>query len=86
MKEADSEVEMTCKELVELVTDYMEGALPMRERARFDAHLGVCPGCTEYLDQMRLTLRLTGRLNEESLHPRSWERLLDAFREWKRDR
>ena len=56
------EGELTCRELVELVTDYLEGALGDDERARFEAHLGGCAGCTAYLHQMRTTIWLVGRL------------------------
>ena len=75
---------MTCQELVELVTDYLEGALEADVRARFERHLAACAGCSEYLEQMRLTIRATGRLSENSLDPVATESLLDAFRNWKR--
>lgn len=52
---------MTCQELVELVTDYLEGALTEAERERFEAHLSGCPGCEHHVEQMRVTLRLVGR-------------------------
>ena len=55
-----SEPELTCRELVELVTDYLEGALDGATRRRVDEHLAACPGCTAYLDEMRVTIRLTG--------------------------
>ena len=58
---------ITCKELVELVTDYLEGALDADMRARFEQHLAACAGCREYLDQMRMTIRATGQLSEDSL-------------------
>jgi anti-sigma factor RsiW len=75
--------ELTCRELVELVTDYLEGALPDEERARFEAHLVECDGCAAYLAQMRDTLRIAGRLREESIAPEARESLLRAFRDWK---
>ena len=75
---------MTCHELVELVTDYLEGTLPESEKARLEAHLAECDGCTEYLEQMRRTIELTGRLSEESIPPVAKDRLLEAFRDWKR--
>ena len=78
------EAEMTCRELVELVTDYLEGTLPAAERARFEAHLADCPDCTNYLDQMRRTMRLLGTLGEETMTPEAKERLLWAFRDWQR--
>jgi predicted anti-sigma-YlaC factor YlaD len=76
--------ELTCKELVELVTDYLEGALTPAERARFDAHLAGCRGCRAYLDQMRRTIRMLGTLTEESVPTEARERLLRTFRDWKR--
>src|SRR5438105_1464265 len=75
---------LSCQELVELVTDYLEGALPPTERARFERHLTICPGCETYLDQMRETIRLAGRLTEESIEPAARRDLLSAFRDWKR--
>jgi anti-sigma factor RsiW len=74
---------MICRELVELVTDYLEGALPEEERVRFEEHLSACDGCTAYLEQMRQTIRLTGMLSEEDVPPEARERLLEAFRGWK---
>jgi predicted anti-sigma-YlaC factor YlaD len=74
---------MSCRELVELVTDYFEGALDADERARFEAHLDECPGCRTYLDQMRVTLRLVrdaGQLEERT----EVAELLAAFREYRR--
>jgi anti-sigma factor RsiW len=75
--------EISCHELVELITDYLEGALPRRARARFDAHIRACPHCNAYLDQVRTTIRLTGRLREDDLDPAARATLLAAFRDWK---
>jgi anti-sigma factor RsiW len=75
--------EINCNELVELVTDYLDGALTAEERARFEAHLEVCRGCRTYLEQIRQTIRLTGRLTEDSLDPAAREQLLLTFRGWK---
>jgi len=75
---------LTCRDLVELVTDYLENALPDRERARFDRHLA-CAGCQTYLDQMRETLRVLGRLGEDSFDPAACAELVEAFRDWFRD-
>jgi anti-sigma factor RsiW len=74
---------ITCQELVELVTDYLEGTLDTDRRVRFEQHLASCSGCREYLEQMELTIRATGRLSEDSLPPAATEALLDAFRDWK---
>jgi hypothetical protein len=78
--------EMRCQELVELVTDYFEDALSRRDRARFERHIGECEYCNRYLDQMRITIRTLGRLPVETIPPAAREELLDAFRDWKRER
>lgn len=75
--------EMSCEELVELVTDYFEDALTAPERGRFEAHLHKCPGCHTYVEQMRTTIQLTGQLDPASLSPEARETLLEAFRKWK---
>jgi anti-sigma factor RsiW len=77
---------ISCRELVELVTDYLEGALPRRDRKRFERHIAACDNCTAYLEQIRLTIAATGRLTEEDLEPEAREVLLAAFRDWKRGR
>ena len=75
--------ELTCQELVELVTDYLEGALAPAERARFDAHLAGCPGCTRYVEQIRATITVAGRTRELEDRP-EMAQLLAAFRDWRR--
>jgi anti-sigma factor RsiW len=75
---------ITCQELVELVTEYLEDTLDADMRARFEQHLAACSGCHEYVEQMRLTIRATGQLSEDALPPAAAEALLDAFRDWKR--
>jgi anti-sigma factor RsiW len=72
--------DLSCKELVELVTDYVEGALPPPERARVDAHLVGCPYCRIYMDQMRATIRTLGHLPEANVSPEALEALLEVFR------
>ena len=74
--------ELSCRELVELVTDYLDGTLPPSDRARFDAHIGKCVNCTAYLEQFRETIRLTGKLREDDVSPSARAALLDAFRDW----
>jgi predicted anti-sigma-YlaC factor YlaD len=78
--------DLACREVVELVTDYLEGALGERDRERFERHLGGCDGCTAYLDQMRLTLRLAGRLEPDAIDPVFRGRLVAAFRSWAEER
>jgi anti-sigma factor RsiW len=74
--------ELTCREFVELVTDYLEERMAPAERDRFEAHLAICPGCQAYLDQMRETIAALGRLTEERLSPDARDALLAAFRGW----
>ena len=74
---------MTCIELVELVTDYLEGSMLADERARFDEHISGCEGCTTYLEQFRITIRLTGMLSEEQIAPDARDTLLGVFRDWR---
>jgi anti-sigma factor RsiW len=76
--------ELTCQELVELVTDYLDGAMPADDVRRFDAHLTFCDGCTTYLDQFRQTIDLAGRLTPDAVDPDTEAVLLDTFRDWKR--
>ena len=75
--------ELPCIELVEVITDYLEGAMPARKRRLLEQHLTACDGCTAYLEQMRETISLTGRLEPEDVPPELEERLLAAFQEWK---
>jgi hypothetical protein len=77
---------LTCSELVELVTEYLDASMPAGERVRFEEHLVYCPGCVSYLDQMRHTISLVGRLTEETIPEPAAQRLLAVFRDWKSDR
>lgn len=74
---------MMCQEVVEVITDYLEGTLPVADRARFEAHLKLCPHCRRYLDQFRLTVEGAGRLKVEDLSEELAGQLLDAFRGWR---
>jgi anti-sigma factor RsiW len=75
---------MSCQELVELVTDYLEDAMSSEERRAFEEHLAICPGCVNYVEQMRKTVATVGVLREDSIPPEARESLLSAFRDWKR--
>jgi anti-sigma factor RsiW len=75
---------LSCQELVELVTEYLEGALDERDVRAFEGHLAVCDGCTEYLEQLRTTVRLVGSLTPDDLTQGAETALLQAFRGWKR--
>ncbi|HEU0336621.1 MAG TPA: zf-HC2 domain-containing protein [Gaiellaceae bacterium] len=75
--------ELTCAELVELVTEYLEEALPGEELERFEEHLVYCSPCVTHVDQMRETIRTTGALREQDLDPGLADELLAAFRGWR---
>jgi anti-sigma factor RsiW len=78
--------DLLCVEFVEVVTDYLEGAMDARDRARLEAHLTQCHGCTRYLAQIRLTIDLTGRLTSDdvdALGRDAREELLTVFREYR---
>ena len=75
---------MSCKELVELITEYFEGTLPEEARSRFELHLSFCRSCREYLEQMRLTVKAMGKLTEESIPPAQKLQLLEVFRNWRK--
>ena len=75
---------LTCQELTEVLTDYLEGVMPPEDVARFEAHLGVCEGCVTYVDQMRQTIRAVRALRPEDVEATAPDDLLAAFRAWKR--
>ncbi|WP_242338276.1 MULTISPECIES: anti-sigma factor [Anaeromyxobacter] len=76
--------DLSCRELVELVTDYLEATLPVEERTRFELHLTYCDWCRTYLAQMRRVLERAGELTEESVAPEARDALLAIFRDWKK--
>jgi anti-sigma factor RsiW len=75
---------VTCQEVVELVSDYLDQALPPEEASLFEQHVNFCDGCDWYLDQMRSTVATVGRITEQDVPEETREKLLAAFREWKR--
>ena len=75
---------MSCQEVVELVTEYLDAALDADEAALFEQHVNFCDGCDWYLDQMRSTVATVGRISEDEVPPETRDKLLTAFREWKR--
>jgi len=76
---------LTCEELVELVTEYLDAALSPTDRMRFEEHMMTCPSCQAHLDQMRGTIEAVGRLATDAVSPEAERDLLDAFRDWKRE-
>jgi anti-sigma factor RsiW len=83
MNESTAEA-LSCQELVELVTAYLEGDLSAAEHARFEEHLSGCGPCQVYLEQMQTTIRLAGRLTVDAIPPEAEQELLETFRSWKR--
>jgi anti-sigma factor (TIGR02949 family) len=79
----ESTEHITCQEVVELVTDYLEGALQADDTALFEQHLNFCEGCVWYVDQIRKTASLVGRIREEEIPTELRDRLVAAFRDWK---
>ena len=75
---------LSCQEVIELVTDYLERALPSEEASLFEQHINFCDGCEWYLDQMRATIAAVGRIEEENVPPEARDKLLTAFRDWRR--
>jgi len=76
--------EINCQELVELVTDYLEGALEPGDLRRFEEHLAACGKCTEYMAQLRATIRVVGQITPDDLSPEAESELLEVFRDWTR--
>ena len=78
---------LTCKEFVEVLTDYLEGALDPAERADIERHIVICRGCSNYIEQMRSTIDLLGRMaDDDRADGEHSERLLGLFREWRAGR
>jgi predicted anti-sigma-YlaC factor YlaD len=76
--------ELSCREVVEILGDYLEGAMTSEDRVRLEQHLADCDGCAAYLEQLRVTIRLSGRLSEEAVSSEAMAPLLEAFRAWRR--
>jgi anti-sigma factor RsiW len=77
--------DLSCQELIELVTDYIEGALSPEDRARFERHINACSDCRAYLTQMRRTIEVVGTLEESDIPDDALAQLLRTFRAWKRN-
>ncbi len=76
---------MVCQQAIELLTDYLEGSLPRRQRRRLEAHLAACPNCSGYLEQIRITIRLTGSIEPEVLSSEAVDDLSELYRRWRDD-
>jgi anti-sigma factor RsiW len=75
--------DMLCRDVVEMITDYLEGALSADERERLERHIASCPGCEGYLDHFRTTIELSGRLRVVDVEPQSMDSLVGVFRAWR---
>ena len=75
--------DLVCQEAIELLTEYLEGALSWRRRRRLKAHLDACPNCSAYLEQIRMTIRLSGSIQPEDLSPRALDELTELYRRWR---
>jgi len=75
---------LSCQELSDLITEYLEGSLTFSEKIRFQIHLGFCSGCRNYLNQMKYTIRTLGKLPPESMPTEVRDELLQRFRTWKK--
>ncbi len=75
--------ELACREAVELVTDYLEGALSARERRRFERHLAACPNCRRYIEQIRLTIAIAGTFESDELGHDARAELVALYRRWR---
>jgi predicted anti-sigma-YlaC factor YlaD len=76
---------LTCREVVELVTDYLEESLALEEQMQFEEHVADCPGCTAYIAQVQQSIGMLRRLSNEPVFPETKEELLRVFQEWKRE-
>ena len=74
---------LVCRQAVDLMTDYLEGALGERDRARLEAHLSDCPHCREYLAQLRVTIDALGQAEPDDLPPEALDELVDLYRRWR---
>jgi anti-sigma factor RsiW len=75
--------DIVCQQAVEMITNYLEGALSRRDRRRLEAHLRVCPNCAAYLEQIQLTIKLTGSIEADDLSPQAQAELTELYRRWR---
>ena len=80
---AESTEHISCQEVVELVTDYLDRALPADQAALFEQHINFCDGCVRYVEQIKATAEALGEVREEDVSPEAKDRLMAAFRNWR---
>jgi anti-sigma factor RsiW len=76
---------LECQQAVELVTDYLEGALSRRERRRLEAHLRACPNCSAYFEQIQAVIAFSGSVDPDDLSERASSDLIELYRRWRQD-
>lgn len=74
---------VVCRKAVELMTDYLDGALSPRDRARLEAHLAACPHCSEYLAQIEMTIAAAGQVQPDDLPAEALDELVSLYRQWR---
>ena len=77
--------DLVCQEAIELLTEYLEGTLSRRQRRRLETHLAGCPNCSAYLEQIRITIRLTGTVDAEALPTDAVDELTELYRRWREE-
>jgi anti-sigma factor RsiW len=77
--------DLVCRQAVALVTDYLEDALPRRQRRRFESHLAGCPNCSRYLEQIRITIDVAGHVDPDELDPEVKDDLIDLYRRFQEE-
>jgi anti-sigma factor RsiW len=75
--------DLVCQEAIELITDYLEGTLSRRQRRRLESHLEACPNCSAYLEQIRVTIRLSGSIEPDDLSSDAVDDLTELYRRWR---
>jgi anti-sigma factor RsiW len=75
--------DLVCQQAIELLTDYLEGSLSRRQTRRLEGHLRACPNCSNYLEQIRITITLTGAMAPEELPPAAVDDLTQLYRRWR---
>ena len=77
--------DLVCQQAIELLTDYLENNLSRRQRRRLEGHLRACPNCSNYLEQIRITIRLTGAMEPEELTPDAVDDLTELYQRWRQE-
>jgi anti-sigma factor RsiW len=77
--------DLVCQQAIELLTEYLEDNLSRRQKRRLERHLRACPNCSNYLEQIRITIRLTGAMEPEELTPDAVDDLTKLYQRWREE-